>query len=64
MQPYDYRDNDITINVTGEELITALENKSADTLSFVGNEYKITVLMPLLAAIPKARKTNPKKSSK
>ena len=58
VQPYDYRDNDISINVSGEELISALESKSADTLAFYGNNDKISVLMPLLTAIPKARKVS------
>ena len=58
VQPYDYKDNDISVNVSGDELIAALESKTADTLAFHGNDDKIAVLMPLLTAIPKAKKVS------
>ncbi|MBQ8942179.1 MAG: hypothetical protein IJ062_10125 [Firmicutes bacterium] len=56
VQPYDYKDNDICVNIDSKELIAALENKTADALPFYGNDSKIAVLKPALASIPKARK--------
>lgn len=64
VQPYDYKDNDISLNVSGEELVAALENKTADRLGFYGNNKKIAVLKPVLAAIPKARKATEKTATK
>ena len=64
VQPYDYKDNDISVNVSGEDLVYALENKTADKLGFYGNNKKIAVLKPVLAAIPKARKASEKTAVK
>ena len=64
VQPYDYKDNDISVNVSGEELIAALENKTAEKLGFYGNDKKIAVLKPVLATIPKARKATEKSAVK
>ncbi|MBQ2212825.1 MAG: hypothetical protein II410_08080, partial [Ruminococcus sp.] len=38
VQPYDYNDNDISVDVSSDELIAALESKTADTLAFYGND--------------------------
>ncbi|MBQ8941947.1 MAG: SCP-2 sterol transfer family protein [Firmicutes bacterium] len=64
VQPYDYKDNDISVNVSGDELVYALENKTADKLGFYGNNKKITVLKSVLATIPKARKATEKTAVK
>ena len=64
VQPYDYKDNDISVNVPGDELISALENKTAEKLGFYGNDKKIAVLKPVLATIPKARKATEKSAVK
>lgn len=64
VQPYDYKDNDISVNVPGDELISALENKTAEKLGFYGNDKKIAVLRPVLATIPKARKATEKSAVK
>ena len=64
VQPYDYKDNDISVNVPGEELVAALENKTAEKLGFYGNDKKIAVLKPVLATIPKARKATEKNAVK
>ena len=64
VQPYDYKDNDISVNVPGEELVAALENKTAEKLGFYGNDKKIAVLRPVLATIPKARKATEKSAVK
>ena len=64
VQPYDYKDNDISVNVSGEELVAALENKTAEKLGFYGNDKKIAVLRPVLATIPKARKATEKSAVK
>ena len=56
VEPYNYWDNDISLNVFGGELIFALENKASDKLGFYGDNYKISLLKPLLMTIPKARK--------
>ncbi|MBQ9518783.1 MAG: SCP2 sterol-binding domain-containing protein [Firmicutes bacterium] len=64
VQPYDYNDNDISVDVSSAELIAALEGKTADTLAFYGNESKIAVLKPVLASIPKARKAAAKPAAK
>ena len=37
VQPYDYKDNDISANMSVDELVAALENKTADKLGFYGN---------------------------
>ena len=59
VQPYDYRDNDISVNVNADVLVNALESKTADTLGFYGDESKIAVFKAALVTIPKkvARKT-------
>ncbi len=64
VQPYDYKDNDISVNVSGDDLVYALENKTADKLGFYGNNKKITVLKSVLATIPKARKATEKTAVK
>ena len=64
VQPYDYKDNDISVNVPGDELVSALENKTAEKLGFYGNDKKIAVLKPVLATIPKARKATEKNAVK
>ena len=64
VQPYDYKDNDISVNVSGEELVDALENKTADKLGFYGNNKKIGVFKPVLATIPKARRSAEKTAAK
>ena len=56
VQPYNYWNNDISLNVFGKELIFALENKASDKLAFYGDNYKIDILKPLLMTIPKAKK--------
>ena len=61
IQPYNYWDNDISLNVFGGELLYALENKASDKLGFYGDNYKIGILKPLLMTIPKARKKSEKK---
>ncbi|MBQ6554039.1 MAG: SCP2 sterol-binding domain-containing protein [Firmicutes bacterium] len=53
VQPYDYRDNDISVSVDSAALITALETKAGDTLPFVGDEAKIALIKPAFAKIPK-----------
>ena len=66
VQPYDYRDNDISVNVNADVLVQALENKTADTLGFYGDEGKIAVFKTALASIPKktaARKTTAAKTT-
>ncbi|MBR1736946.1 MAG: SCP2 sterol-binding domain-containing protein [Firmicutes bacterium] len=60
VQPYDYKDNDVSVSVDANELISALENKKGDTLTFAGNESKIAVLKTILAKIPKASTTSAK----
>ncbi|MBR6399622.1 MAG: SCP-2 sterol transfer family protein [Firmicutes bacterium] len=57
VQPYNYWDNDISLNVFAKELLFALENKAADKLGFYGDNRKIDILKPVLMTIPKARKT-------
>ncbi len=64
VQPYDYNDNDISVDVSSDALIAALEGKTADSLPFCGNESKIAVLKPVLASIPKARKAAAKPAAK
>ena len=56
VKPYNYWDNDISLNVFGGELLFALENKASDKLGFYGDNYKISILKPVLMTIPKARK--------
>ncbi len=53
VQPYDYRDNDISVNVNADVLVKALESKTADTLGFYGDESKIAVFKTALVTIPK-----------
>ena len=53
VQPYDYRDNDISVNVNADVLVKALESKTADTLGFYGDESKIAVFKAALVTIPK-----------
>lgn len=55
VQPYNYWDNDISLNVFGKELIFALENKASDQLGFYGDNRKIGILKPILMTIPKRR---------
>lgn len=62
VQPYDYKNNDFSVNVSADELFDALENKKGDTLPFYGNEEKIAALKPALVGIPKARKAAAKKT--
>ncbi|MBR1444108.1 MAG: SCP2 sterol-binding domain-containing protein [Firmicutes bacterium] len=57
VQPYDYKDNDVSVSIDSNELISALVNKKVDTITFAGNESKIAVLKTILAKIPKARST-------
>ncbi len=64
VQPYDYKDNDISLNISGEDLVYALENKMTDRLGFYGNNKKINVLKAALATIPKARKSAEKSAVK
>ncbi|MBR6401131.1 MAG: SCP2 sterol-binding domain-containing protein [Firmicutes bacterium] len=66
VQPYDYRDNDISVNVNADVLVKALESKTADTLGFYGDESKIAVLKTVLVSIPKktARKAAAPKAEK
>ena len=64
VQPYNYWNNDISLNVFGKELLFALENKASDKLGFYGDNRKIDILKPLLMTIPKARKTAEKKTEK
>ncbi len=66
VQPYDYKGCDIQVDADSDALVTALESKTADTLSFRGDEAKIAVLKPILAAIPKkvVRKTAAKTDDK
>ena len=54
VQPYDYKDNDISLNISGDDLVYALENKMTDKLGFYGNNKKIAILKTALATIPKA----------
>ena len=56
VEPYNYWDNDISVNVFGKELLYALENKAADKLGFYGDMRKIAILLPLLMTIPKKAK--------
>ena len=56
VQPYNYWDNDISLNVFGGELLFALENKASDKLGFYGDHYKISILKPVLMTIPKKSK--------
>ncbi len=56
VEPYNYWDNDISLNVFGGELLFALENKASDKLGFYGDSYKISILKPALMTIPKTRK--------
>ena len=64
VQPFNYWDNDISLNVFGDELIYALENKASDKLGFYGDNYKISILKPLLLTIPKSRKKTEKAAKK
>ena len=64
VQPYDYKDNDISLNISGDDLVYALENKMTDRLGFYGNNKKIAILKTALATIPKARKTAEKSAVK
>ena len=64
VQPYDYKDNDISLNISGDDLVYALENKMTDKLGFYGNNKKIAILKTALATIPKARKTSEKSAVK
>ena len=61
VQPYNYWDNDISLNAFGGELLYALENKAADKLAFYGDNYKIDILKPLLMTIPKKAKRSAEK---
>ena len=56
VQPFNYWDNDISLNVFGKELIFALENKASVKLGFYGDNYKISLLKPALMTIPKKAK--------
>ena len=60
VQPYDYKDNNISLNIAGDDLVYALENKMTDKLGFYVNNKKIAILKTALATIPKARKTSEK----
>ena len=53
VQPYDYRDNDISVNVNADVLVSALESKKGDTLGFYGDESKIALFKAALVTIPK-----------
>ncbi|MBQ9519267.1 MAG: hypothetical protein IJR59_05175, partial [Firmicutes bacterium] len=64
VEPYNYWDNDISLNVFGKELIFALENKASDKLGFYGDNRKIAILKPLLMTIPKARRSFDKSTAK
>ena len=64
VQPYDYKDNDISLNIAGDDLVYALENKMTDRLGFYGNNKKIETLKTALATIPKARKATEKSAVK
>ena len=62
IEPYNYWDNDISLNVFAKELLFALENKASDKLGFYGDHRKIDILKPLLMTIPKkAKRTAEKK---
>lgn len=62
VEPYNYWDNDISLNVFAKELLYALENKASDQLGFYGDHRKIDILKPVLMTIPKkARKIADKK---
>lgn len=64
VQPYDYKDNDISLNISGDDLVYALENKMTERLGFYGNNKKIEVLKAALATIPKARRAAEKSAVK
>lgn len=53
VQPYNYWDNDVSLNVFGKELLYALEHKASDQLGFYGDNRKIAILKHLLMTIPK-----------
>lgn len=64
VQPYDYKDNDISLNAEGEDIVNALESKTADKLGFYGDSKKAEIFKSVLATIPKARKAAEKSVTK
>ncbi len=69
VQPYDYRDHDVSLIVDSATLLKALAERTADDLPFTGNPVAVDAVRVVLNTIPEmkeevpAKKVAPKKTA-
>ncbi len=63
VQPYDYRDHDVSLTVDSTILLEALTKKKTEDLDLQGSPANVAVIRTILATIPAARKPCAKKTA-